>query len=195
MNGMDAVIQILNGAVKGFSVYADKTRGCAARLPLCASPDALHSTVKIRKSEVVPVNQGLLRCANLCAAARRRPNWTATRRFPLVPGNAGTQSGFPRAREMSERSLDCATRNPGLTARLQIKGKRNADRRLVHEPRHANECHHSPALRARRALNAARSSVGVPPRRLRQRPSRLGAARRRPGYFHERAYLGPTTGL
>jgi hypothetical protein len=54
--------------------------------------------------------------ANLCAAARRRPNGTAARRFPLVPANAGAQSGFPRAREMSERSPDCATRNPGLTA-------------------------------------------------------------------------------
>jgi len=32
------------------------------------------------------------------------------------------------------------------------KGKRNADRRVVHEPRHADECHHPPALRARRAL-------------------------------------------
>ena len=45
MNGMDAVIQIRNGAVKGFSIYADKTRGCAARLPLCASLDAFHSTL------------------------------------------------------------------------------------------------------------------------------------------------------
>jgi hypothetical protein len=106
MNGMDAVIQILNGAVKGFSIYADKSRGCAARLPLPASPDAFHSTVKIRKSEVVPVNQGFLRGANLCGDARRRPNCTAARRFPLVPANAGTQSGFPRAREMSERSPD-----------------------------------------------------------------------------------------
>jgi hypothetical protein len=56
MNGMDAVIQIRNGAVKGFSIYADKSRGCAARLPLWASPDAFHSILKIRKSEVVPVN-------------------------------------------------------------------------------------------------------------------------------------------
>jgi hypothetical protein len=138
MNGMDAVIQIRNGAVKGFSIYADKTWGCAARCPLRASPDAFHSTSKIRKSEVVPVNQGLLccanlfgaarifsglresfrGCANLFAAARRRPNCTAAGRFPLVPANAGTQSGFPRAREMSERSRDCAKRNPGLTARL-----------------------------------------------------------------------------
>jgi hypothetical protein len=77
MNGMDAVIQIRNGAVKGFSIYADKTWGCAARFPLRASPDAFHSTLKIRKSEVVPVNQGLLCCANLFAAARRRPNCTA----------------------------------------------------------------------------------------------------------------------
>jgi len=77
MNGMDAVIQIRARAVKGFSIYADKSRGCAERLPLCASPDAFHSTSKIRKSEVVPVNQGFLRCANLCAAARRRPNCTA----------------------------------------------------------------------------------------------------------------------
>src|SRR5580704_6288292 len=65
MNGMDAVIQIRNGAVKGFSIYADKSRGCAARLPLCASPDAFHSTLKIRKSEIVPVNQGFLRRTNL----------------------------------------------------------------------------------------------------------------------------------
>jgi hypothetical protein len=72
MNGMDAVIQIRNGAVKGFSIYADKTRGCAARLPLRASPDAFHSIPKIRKSEVVPVNQGLLCfCESFrgCAAA------------------------------------------------------------------------------------------------------------------------------
>jgi hypothetical protein len=60
MNGMDAVIQIRNGAVKGFSIYADKSWGCAARLPLRASPDAFHSTPKIRKREVVPVNQGFL---------------------------------------------------------------------------------------------------------------------------------------
>ena len=106
MNGMDAVIQILARAVKGFSNYADKSRGCVERLPLRASPDAFHSTLKIRESEVVPVNQGFLRCSNLCAAARRRPNCTAARRFPLVPANAGTQSGVPRAREMSERSPD-----------------------------------------------------------------------------------------
>ena len=77
MNGMDAVIQIRNGAVKGFSIYADKSRGCAERWPLRASPDAFHSTLKIRKREVVPVNQGFLRCTNLFAAARRRPNCTA----------------------------------------------------------------------------------------------------------------------
>jgi hypothetical protein len=118
MNGMDAVIQIRARAVKGFSICADKTWGYAARFPLNASPDAFHSTLKIRKREVVPVNRGFLCCANLCAAARRRPNCTAARRFPLVPANAGTQSGFPRAREMSERSPDCATRNPGLTSRL-----------------------------------------------------------------------------
>jgi hypothetical protein len=99
MNGMDTVIQIRNGAVKGFSIYADKTRGCAARVPLRASPDAFHSTSKIRKREVVPVNQGLPCCANLCAAARWRPNCTAAGRFPLVRANAETQSGFPRARE------------------------------------------------------------------------------------------------
>jgi hypothetical protein len=72
MNGMDAVIQIRNGAVKGFSIYADKSRGCAERLPLRASPDAFHSTPKIRKREVVPVNQGVLRfCESLrgCTAA------------------------------------------------------------------------------------------------------------------------------
>jgi hypothetical protein len=62
MNGMDAVIQIRNRAVKGFSIYADKSRGCAERLPLRASPDAFHSAPKIRKSEVVPVNQGFLCC-------------------------------------------------------------------------------------------------------------------------------------
>jgi hypothetical protein len=60
MSGMDAVIQIRNGAVKCFSIYADKSRGCAARLPLRASPDAFHPALKIRKSEVVPVNQGFL---------------------------------------------------------------------------------------------------------------------------------------
>jgi hypothetical protein len=72
MNGMDAVIQIRNGAVKGFSIYADKSRGCAERLPLRASPHAFHSTLKIRKSEVVPVNQGFLCCCESlrgCAAA------------------------------------------------------------------------------------------------------------------------------
>jgi hypothetical protein len=57
---MDAVIQIRNRAVKDFSIYADKSRGCAARLPQRANPDAFHSTSKIRKSEVVPVNQGFL---------------------------------------------------------------------------------------------------------------------------------------
>ena len=41
---------------------------------LCASPDAFHSTLKIRKREVVPVNQGFLCCVNFFAAARRRPN-------------------------------------------------------------------------------------------------------------------------
>jgi len=72
MNGMDAVIQIRNGAVKGFSIYADKSRGCAERLPLRASPAAFHSTLKIRKSEVVPVNQGFPCCCESlrgCAAA------------------------------------------------------------------------------------------------------------------------------
>jgi hypothetical protein len=77
MNGMDAVIQILNGAVKGFSIYADKSWGCAARLPLCASPDAFHSTPKIRKREVVPVNQAFLRfCESFrgCMAASELPS-------------------------------------------------------------------------------------------------------------------------
>jgi hypothetical protein len=60
MNGMDAVIQICNRAVKGFSIYADKSRGCAALLPLRASANAFHSALKIRKIEVVPVNQGFL---------------------------------------------------------------------------------------------------------------------------------------
>jgi hypothetical protein len=72
MSGMDAVIQIRSGPVKGFSIYADKSRGCAERLPLLASPDALHSALKIRKSEVVPVNQGFLCCCESlrgCAAA------------------------------------------------------------------------------------------------------------------------------
>jgi hypothetical protein len=72
MNGMDAVIQIRARAVKGFSIYADKTRGCAERLPLCASPDAFHSTLKIRKREVVPVNQGFPCCCESfrgCTAA------------------------------------------------------------------------------------------------------------------------------
>ena len=101
MNGMAAVIRIRARAVKGFSIYADKTRGCAERLPLCASPDAFHSILKIRKREVVPVNQGFLRFCESFAAARRRPNCTAAGRFPLVPANAGTQSGFPRAREAS----------------------------------------------------------------------------------------------
>src|ERR1700733_13152241 len=91
MNGMDAVIQIRARAVKGFSIYADKSRGCAARLPLCAGPDAFHSTLKIRKSKVVPVNQGFLCCANLCGAARRRANCTAHRmggakRYPSAGG-------------------------------------------------------------------------------------------------------------
>jgi len=72
MSGMDAVIQIRNGAVKGFSIYADKSRGCAERLPLRASRNAFHSILKIRKSEVVPVNQGFLCfCESLrgCTAA------------------------------------------------------------------------------------------------------------------------------
>jgi hypothetical protein len=72
MNGMDAVIQIRNGAVKGFSIYADKSRGCAERWPLRARPDAFHSVLKIRKSEVVPVNRGFLRfCESFggCTAA------------------------------------------------------------------------------------------------------------------------------
>jgi len=99
MNGMDAVIQIRNGAVKGFSIYADKTRGCAARLPLHASPDAFHSTLKIRKSEVVPVNQGFLCCANLFAAARRRPNCTATRR--ARPRERGDPLWIPACAGMS----------------------------------------------------------------------------------------------
>jgi hypothetical protein len=111
MNGMDAVIQIRARAVKGFSIYADKSRGCAERLPLRASPDAFHSTLKIRKSEVVPVNQGFLCGANLCAAARRRANCTAARRFPLVPANAGIHSGFPRARQLAERCVGWVERS------------------------------------------------------------------------------------
>jgi hypothetical protein len=75
MNGMDAVIQIRNGAVKGFLIYADKTRGCAARLPLCASPDAFHSVLKIRKSEVVPVNQGFLCSERSPDERQRNPGW------------------------------------------------------------------------------------------------------------------------
>jgi hypothetical protein len=79
MSGMDAVIQIRARAVKGFPNYADKSRGCAAQSRLRASPDAFHSTLKIRKSEVVPVNQGFLCHAKHFAAARRRSNCTARR--------------------------------------------------------------------------------------------------------------------
>jgi hypothetical protein len=43
-----------------------------------------------------------------CAAASELHG---TRTFSLVPANAGTRSGFPRAREMSERSLDCTTKS------------------------------------------------------------------------------------
>src|ERR1700734_3114725 len=60
MSGMDAVIRIRAGAVKGFSIYAGKSRGCAERFLLRASPEAFHSIRKIRKNEVVPVNQGFL---------------------------------------------------------------------------------------------------------------------------------------
>jgi hypothetical protein len=154
MNGMDAVIQIRNGAVKGFSICADKTWGCAERLPLRASPDAFHSGLKIRKSEVVPVNQGFLCCANLCGTARRRPNGTAAHRFPLVPANAGTHSGFPRAREMSERSLDCATRNPGLTARL-------APHFVSLNPGHACYRRSTAALAAATPLNSSYALPGA----------------------------------
>jgi hypothetical protein len=82
MSGMAAVIQILSGAVKGFSISADKSRGCAARFSLRASPDAFHSVSKIRKSEVVPVNQGFL-C--FCESLRGR-----TAAFGLY----GTQSAY-----------------------------------------------------------------------------------------------------
>jgi hypothetical protein len=75
MNGMNAVIQIRNGAVKAFSIYADKSRGCAERLPLRASPEAFHSTLKIRKREVVPVNQGLLCGANLFGGCTAASEW------------------------------------------------------------------------------------------------------------------------
>jgi hypothetical protein len=75
MNGMDAVIQIRNGVVKGFSIYADKSRGCAARLPLRASPGAFHSTAKIRKREVVPVNQGLLCCCESLRGCAATSEW------------------------------------------------------------------------------------------------------------------------
>jgi len=74
MNGMDAVIQIRARAVKGFSIYADKSRGCAERWPLRASPEAFHSILKIRKREVVPVNQGFVCfCESLrgCTAASK----------------------------------------------------------------------------------------------------------------------------
>ena len=77
MNGMDAVIQIRARAVKGFSIYADKSRGCAERLPLCASVAAFHSTPKIRKSGVVPVNRGFPCCCKSlrgCAAAAELHN-------------------------------------------------------------------------------------------------------------------------
>ncbi len=70
MNGMDAVIQIRARAVKGFSIYADKSRACAARLPPCPSPDAFHSTLKIRKREVAPVKQGFLCCCEIFARLR-----------------------------------------------------------------------------------------------------------------------------
>jgi hypothetical protein len=103
MNGMDAVIQIRNGTVKCFSIYADKSRGCAARSPLCASPDAFHSTLKIRKSEVVPVNQGFLCGVNLFAVARRRPNCTAMN-GEADPGFPFTRSGLRLAVLLHRRS-------------------------------------------------------------------------------------------
>ena len=75
-------------------------RGLARRDGRCApARTRFIPFLKIRKSEVVPVNQGFLRRCESLRAARRRPNCTGAGRFPLVPANAGTQSGFPRARE------------------------------------------------------------------------------------------------
>jgi hypothetical protein len=94
-------------------------RGVARRDCRCAQARTRFTPLqRFAKEKLCLSIKAFCAVANLCAAARRRPDCTAARRFPLVPANAETQSGFPRARDMSERSPDCAARNPGMTARL-----------------------------------------------------------------------------
>jgi len=56
--------------------------------------------------------------ANLCGAVRRRANCTAAPWASARPRERGDPIWIPACAEISERSSDCATRNPGLTARL-----------------------------------------------------------------------------
>jgi hypothetical protein len=53
------------GTVKGFSICADKSRVCAARIFARGVGRAFHSAKIRKKSEVVPVNCGFLAVANL----------------------------------------------------------------------------------------------------------------------------------
>jgi hypothetical protein len=121
MNGMDAVIQIRNGAVKGFSIYADKSRGCAARLPLGASPDAFHSALKIRKSEVVPVNQGFLCGANL---SRLRGGVRIAQRVGWVERSDTHQ--VPRGQDDGFRKSSTHPTGYGLRAEQISSGRRSS---------------------------------------------------------------------
>ena len=101
MSGMDAVIQIRARAVKGFSIYADKSRGCAARLPLRASPDPFHSSLRFAKAKLCLSIKAFYAVANLCAAARRRSDCTRAQdgwseAIPII-GRRGWLMGFARA--------------------------------------------------------------------------------------------------
>jgi len=95
MNGMDAVIQIRNGAVKGFSIYADKSWGCAARFSARASRDAFHSAPKIRKSEVVPVNQGFLCCCESLRGCKAAAELHSSRQISARPRERGDPVWIP----------------------------------------------------------------------------------------------------
>ena len=99
MNGMNAVNQIRAAPSKAFRFMQTK-RGLARRHFRSSQARTRFTPFqRFAKAKLWLSIKAFYAFANLCAAARRRPNCTAAGRFPLVPASAGTQSGFPRVRE------------------------------------------------------------------------------------------------
>jgi hypothetical protein len=108
MNGMDAVNQIRSAPSKAFR-FMQTNRGVALSDGRCAQARTRFTAIqRFAKAKLCPSTKAFYAFANLSRLH-------VGVRIAQQPVDFRSS---PRTREMSERSPDCATRNPGLTARL-----------------------------------------------------------------------------